>query len=89
MGKLMVRIRVSACFLLKKDDRAFYYHNLLTELTGHMLITKTDAYATIALFQVLSFFRPHQKAQSPTTRKKVISWLRTSEDSEGNGNKTF
>ena len=52
MGKLMVRIRVSACFLLKKDDRAFYYHNLLTELTGHMLIIKTDAYATIALFQV-------------------------------------
>ena len=52
MGKLMVSIRVSACFLLKKDDRAFYYHNLLTELTGHMLITKTDAYATIALFQV-------------------------------------
>ena len=52
MGKLMVRIRVSACFLLKKDDRAFYYHNLLTELTGHMLITKTEAYATIALFQV-------------------------------------
>ena len=54
-----------------------------------MLITKTDAYATIALFQVWSFFRPHQKAQSPTTRKKVISWLRTPEDSEGNGNKTF
>lgn len=43
----------------------------------------------LLFFKSENFFRPHQKAQSPTTRKKVISWLRTSEDSEGNGNKTF